>query len=83
MGLLVSLDKKKLKFFLKLRPSEIAHFVGTVSGNKKHIHDLIVLAYFGLWRPSKWVNSAKKSRKIIFLYLGYGVRKMTARPRPT
>ena len=46
MGLIVSLDEKKLKFFFKLRPSEIANFVGKVSGKKKHIHDLIVLCVF-------------------------------------
>ena len=46
MGLIVSLDKKKLKFFLKLRPSVIAHFVGIVSGNKKHIHDIFIFCLF-------------------------------------
>ena len=46
MGLIVSLDEKKLKFFFKLLPSEIANFEGTSSGNKKHIHDLIVLCVF-------------------------------------
>ena len=46
MGLIVSLGRKKLKLFFKLRPSEIAHFVGIVSGNKKHIHDLIVSCLF-------------------------------------
>jgi hypothetical protein len=46
MGLIVSLGDKKLKFFLKLRPSEIANFEGTSSGNKKHIHDLIVFCVF-------------------------------------
>ena len=46
MGLIVILGKKKLKFFLKLQPSEIAHFEGLVSGNKKHIHGLIVFCLF-------------------------------------
>ncbi len=46
MGLIVILGKKKLKFFLKLRCSEIAHFVGIVSGNKKHIHDIFKLCLF-------------------------------------
>jgi hypothetical protein len=46
MGLIVILGKKKLKFFLKLRPSEIAHFVGIVSGNKKHIHDIYIFCIF-------------------------------------
>ena len=39
-------NESKLKNFMKLRCSEIAHFVGIVSGNKKHIHDLIVLCVF-------------------------------------
>ncbi len=46
MGLIVILDKKKLKFFLKLRPSEIAHFVGIVSVNKKHIHCIFLFCVF-------------------------------------
>ncbi len=46
MGLIVILGRKKLKLFLKLRPSEIAHFVGLVSGNKKHIHDILKLCLF-------------------------------------
>ena len=46
IGLIVILGKKKLKFFLKLRPSEIAHFVGIVSGNKKHIHDIFLFCLF-------------------------------------
>ena len=33
MGIKVSLGQKKLKIFLKLRPSEMAHFEGMVSGN--------------------------------------------------
>ena len=33
MGIKVSLGQKKLKIFLKLRPSEIFHFEGMVSGN--------------------------------------------------
>jgi hypothetical protein len=33
MGIKVSLGQKKLKIFLKLRPSEIAHFEAIVSGN--------------------------------------------------
>ena len=46
MGLIVNVDEKKLKFFFKLRPSEIANFAGTSSGNKKHIHGLIVFCLF-------------------------------------
>ena len=33
MGIKVSLGQKKLKIFLKLQPSEMAHFEGMVSGN--------------------------------------------------
>ncbi len=57
MGLIVSLGKKKLKLFLKLRPSEIAHFVGIVTGNKKHIHGIIV---FCLYRAVEAVIVGKK-----------------------
>ena len=46
MGIKVSLGQKKLKIFLKLRPSEIAHFVGIVSGIKKHIHDIFLFCVF-------------------------------------
>jgi hypothetical protein len=46
MGLLVSLDEKKLKFFFKLQPSGIAHFEEKVSGNKKHIHDIFLFCVF-------------------------------------
>jgi hypothetical protein len=56
MGLIVILGKKKLKLFLKLRPSEIAHFVGIVSGNKKHIHDLFL---FCLYRAVEAVKVGK------------------------
>ena len=33
MGIIVRLGRKKLKIFLKLRPSEMAHFEAMVSGN--------------------------------------------------
>jgi hypothetical protein len=42
MGLIVIGNESKSKNFMKVRPSEMSHFVGIVSGNKKHIHDLIV-----------------------------------------
>ncbi len=35
-------NESKSKNFMKLRPSGMAHFVGIVSGNKKHIHDFFV-----------------------------------------
>jgi hypothetical protein len=57
MGLIVSLGDKKFKFFLKLRPSEIAHFVGILSGNKKHIHDIFL---FCLYRAVEAVKVGKK-----------------------
>ena len=46
MGLIVIGNESKSKNFMKLRCSEIAHFVGIVSGNKKHIHELIVSCLF-------------------------------------
>ncbi len=46
MDIIVILGKKKLKFFLKLQPSVIAHFEDKVSGNKYHIHDLILFCLF-------------------------------------
>ena len=39
-------NESKSENFFKLRPSEIAHFEDNVSGNKKHIHDLIVSCLF-------------------------------------
>ncbi len=57
MGLIVILGKKKLKIFLKLRPSEIAHFEDKVSGNKRHIHDLIVSC---VYRAVEVVKVGKK-----------------------
>jgi hypothetical protein len=57
MGLIVSLGKKKSKFFLKLQPSVIAHFVGMVSGNKKHIHDIFL---FCIFRALEAVKVGKK-----------------------
>ena len=39
-------DESKSKNFMKLRCSEIAHFVDKVSGNKKHIHDFFVSRLF-------------------------------------
>ncbi len=59
MGLKVSLDEKRLKFFFKLLPSEIANFEGTSSGNKKHIHDLIVSCVF---RAVEAVKVGKKCK---------------------
>jgi hypothetical protein len=46
MGIKVILGKKKLTFFLKLQPSVIAHFEDKVSGDKYHIHDLILFCLF-------------------------------------
>ena len=42
MGLIVIGNESKSENFMKVRPSVRAHFVDIVSGNKKHIHDLIV-----------------------------------------
>ena len=56
MGLIVIMGKKKLKIFMKLRPSEIAHFVGIVSGNKKHINDIFL---FCLYRAVEAVKVGK------------------------
>ncbi len=60
MGLIVSLGKKKLKILMKLRPSVIAHFVGIVSGNKKHMHDFFVSCVF---RAVEAVKVGKKCKK--------------------
>ena len=60
MGLIVSLGRKKLKLFMKVRPSGIAHFVGIVSGNKKHIHDFFVSCLF--WAVEA-VKVGKKCKK--------------------
>ncbi len=68
---------------MKLQPSEIAHFVGIVSGNKYHIHDLILFGLFRAVLAVKVEEKWKKSRKKIFSWVGYGGRKMTARPRQT
>ncbi len=46
MGPIVSLVKKKLKLFMKLQPSVIAHFEDKLSGNKKHIHDIFLFCFF-------------------------------------
>ena len=56
MGLIVSLGRKKLKNFMKLQPSEIAHFVGIVSGNNKHIHDIFLFCVFGAVEAVKVVK---------------------------
>ncbi len=57
MGLIVSLGRKMLKFFLKLQHSVIAHFEDKVSGNIYHIHDLIL---FCLYRAVEAVKVGKK-----------------------
>ena len=38
--------ESKVNFFFKLSPSERVHFVGEVSGNKKHIHDIFLFCLF-------------------------------------
>ena len=48
MGIKVSLGKKKLKIFLKLRPSEIVHFEDKVSGINNNFTFWSDTAYFGL-----------------------------------
>ncbi len=39
-------NEPKSKNFMKVRPSEIAHFVDNVSGTIKHIHDFFVSCVF-------------------------------------
>ena len=46
LGLIVIGNESKSENFFKVRPREIAHFVGIVSGNKKHIHDFFVSCLF-------------------------------------
>jgi hypothetical protein len=56
MGLIVIGNESKSENFMKLRLSGIAHFEDNVSGNKKHIHDLIVSCVF-------WAQEAVKVGK--------------------
>ena len=51
MGIKVSLGQKKLKIFLKLRPSEMAHFEGMVSGNSNSFMVKHDIASWGLQDP--------------------------------
>ena len=60
MGLILIGKESKSKNFMKLRCSEIAHFVGIVSGNKKHIHDFYVSCVF---RAVEAVKVGKKCKK--------------------
>ena len=60
MGLIVIGNESKSKNFMKLRCSEIAHFVGIVSGNKKHIHDFFVSC---VYRAVEAVKVGKKCKK--------------------
>ena len=60
MGLIVIRNESKSKNFMKLRPSEIAHFVGIVSGNKKHIHDFFVSCVYRAVEAVKVVKKCKK-----------------------
>jgi hypothetical protein len=60
MGLIVIGNESKSKNFMKLQCSEIAHFEDNMSGNKKHIHDLIVSC---LYRAVEAVKVVKKCKK--------------------
>ena len=60
MGLIVIGNESKSKNFMKLQPSEIAHFVGIVSRNKKHIHDFYVSC---VYRAVEAVKVGKKCKK--------------------
>jgi hypothetical protein len=60
MGFIVIMGKEKLKIFMKLQPSEIAHFEVIVSGNKYHIHDKFI---FGVYRAVVAVKVGKKCKK--------------------
>ena len=63
----MSETKKKLKIFLKPRPSEIVHFEDKVSGINNKFTFWSDTAYFGLEDPSKSKKSAKIGRKKRFL----------------
>ena len=60
MGLIVIGNESKSKNFMKLQPSEIAHFEDKVCGNKKHILDLIVSC---VYRAVEAVKVGKKCKK--------------------
>ena len=85
MGIKVSLGQKKLKIFLKLRPSEIVHFEDKVSGINNNFTFWPDTAYFGLEDPSKSKNSVKNGlKKIFFGDMKWGaqnVRKVKGRKK--
>jgi hypothetical protein len=60
MGLIVIGNESKSKNFMKLQPSEIAHFEELVSGNKKHIHDFFVSCLFRAVEAVKVLKKCKK-----------------------
>ena len=60
--------KKKLKIFLKLRPSEMAHFEGMVSGHSNTCMIKHDIASLGLWDPLKLEKEQKKTKKSYFKF---------------
>ncbi len=75
MGLIVIGNESKSKNFMKVRTSEIAHFVGIVSRNKKHIHDFFVSCLFRAVEAVKVVKKCKKkSKKKVFVHGIWGAQ---------